>query len=186
MQYFAYGSNMNLKHLRAFLHRFGVGPEGVSDPRHVILPDYRLRTNYLTTSGLGAANIEPCPGDAVEGVLLTITTDVQDALRAKEGWKHRYDETTVEVTLPSNGEMILALTYRVTPEHRLPHDAPVSPRYRSLILAGAQDAGLSAEYQEHLRRILKPAPETPMPSPDETTEGMFLLGWSPGDTSQHG
>jgi len=168
IEYFAYGSNMNLKHLHDFFHRFGVEAEGVVNPRRVVLPDYRLRTNYLTTSGLGAANIAPRPGDAVEGILLTISPDAQDALRAKEGWKHRYDETIVEVTLPSNGETILAFTYQVTPEHRLSLDVAVSPKYRSLILAGAEEAGLSPEYQEHLRRILKPAPDMPTPSHDDT------------------
>jgi len=127
----------------------------VSRGRRAILADFRFRTNYLTTSGYGAANIEPCTGDVVEGVLLTISEDARLALRDKEGFPHRYDEIYVEVALPSNGEMILALTYRVTPEHRLAHDAPVSQRYRSLILGGAKAAQLSHTYQGHLHDILK-------------------------------
>lgn len=155
MDYFAYGSNMNLGHLRDWLRRFGVEPEGATNPRRVLLPDHRLRTNYLTASGWGAANVEPSCDDAVEGILLAISPEAREALRAKEGWPRRYEETIVEVILPSNGKTLPALTYRVTPEHRLPVDVPVSPRYRALILDGAKTARLSRGYQSHLRRMLR-------------------------------
>ncbi len=152
--YFAYGSNMNLPHLRHWLRRFGVEPEGVVHRHSVILPDFCMRTNYITTSGLGAANIEPCQGDAVEGILLSISPDVQEALRAKEGWPRRYHEVVVEVIDPSSRTTVQAVTYRVTPEHALPFDVPVSPRYRRLILKGAKTARLSSAYQSHLRAML--------------------------------
>ena len=158
MDYFAYGSNMNLSHLRDWLRRFGVEPEGVSNPRRVILPDHCLRTNSLTASGLGAANVESSPGDVVEGILLAISPEVLEALRAKEGWPHRYDEIAVEVVVPSGHRTSPALTYRVTPEHALPFDVPVSSRYRALILDGAKTARLSRAYQSHLRAMLKTPP----------------------------
>lgn len=80
IDYFAYGSNMNLPHFEAWLRRFGVQPDGMDSPRRVSRPDYRLRTNYLTSSSLGAANVEPSPGDAVEGLLLAISPEALEAL----------------------------------------------------------------------------------------------------------
>ena len=153
-QYFAYGSNMNLVHLQEWLRRFDVEPDGACNPRRVVLRDHRLRTNYLTTSGLGAANIEMSPGDVVEGLLLRISPEAQEALRIKEGWPHRYDEIDVEVVVPSSRKTIQPFTYQVTSAHRLPIDVPVSQRYRALILDGARAAHLSRNYQAHLRTVL--------------------------------
>lgn len=154
IEYVAYGSNMNLSHLHEWLRRFRVQPDDATNPRRVILPDHRLRTNYLTTSNIGAANIEPSSGDAVEGFLLTISPEAREALRAKEGWPHRYAEIGVEVVLPRSRKTIQAVTYQVTPQYRLPIDMPVSARYRALILDGATAAHLSAAYQSHLRAVL--------------------------------
>lgn len=154
-EYLAYGSNMNLAHLREWLDRFGVPADGVSSPRQAILPGFRLTTNYLTTASLGAANIEPCRGEQVEGVLLTVSADAGAALRAKEGHPRRYEEINVEVIIPPSGEQIQAMTYRVTKAYRLPFDLPVSEMYRNLVLAGADEAGLSPAYRSKLRAILR-------------------------------
>jgi hypothetical protein len=154
IEYFAYGSNLNLSHLRDWLGRFGVQPDGANNPRRVVLLDYRLRTNYLTTSKLGAANIESSPGEVVEGLVFTISTEALEALRAKEGWPHRYDEIGVEVVVPRSRKTIQAVTYMVTPQFQLPIDVPVSARYRALILEGARVAHLSPAYQSHLREVL--------------------------------
>ncbi len=152
--YFAYGSNMNIEHLRKWLDRFCVPHEGVSNPRLAILPGFRLRTNYLTMASLGAANIEPCRGQQVEGVLLTVSPDVVAALDLKEGHPRRYRQTKVVVIVPPSGRTITAMTYRVTEEYQLPFDFPVSATYRNMVLSGAAEAGLSSGYQSHLRGML--------------------------------
>lgn len=154
-EYLAYGSNMNTDHLLEWLDRAGVPREEVSHPQRAILPGYRLRTNYLTTSSLGAANIEPCRGEQVEGLLLRISPAVRTVLRMKEGVSHRYEEINVEVIVPTSGNKIQAITYRVTRDHQLPFDLPVSARYRQLILDGAREARLSRDYQAHLKSMLK-------------------------------
>ena len=153
--YLASGSNMNLVHLGEWLCRFGVEPEGVSHPRLAILPRFRLRTNYLTSRNLGAANIEPCRGEQVEGVLLSISPAVRAVLRMKEGCPHRYEEINVEAFLPASQEVIQAITYRVTKNHQLPFDLPLAAAYRTLILDGAREARLSESYQAGLKSILK-------------------------------
>jgi len=154
VHYFAYGSNLNLPHLRDWLRRCKVDPAGVTNPRHAVLPSYRFRTNYLTASSMGAANIEPSRGKVVEGLLLTISPEVQEALRAKEGHPRRYEETEVEVIDPKSGRFINAITYQVTLDHRLLFDVPVSNRYLRFVLEGAKAIPLSPDYQASLRSML--------------------------------
>ncbi|MCH7873295.1 MAG: gamma-glutamylcyclotransferase, partial [Planctomycetes bacterium] len=126
---------------------------------HALLHDYRLRTNYFaSTHGAGACNIEPAPDHHVEGVVLTITPAVQDVLRFKEGFPLRYGEIDVIVHTTSTQASVRALTYVVTPTHRLDVDLPVTARYRALILAGAKHFDFSKAYQQELRRKLRTAP----------------------------
>jgi len=145
---------MNLPHLRDWLRRCKVDPAGVTNPRHAVLPSYRFRTNYLTASSLGATNVEPCRGQFVEGLLLTITPEVREALRAKEGHPKRYEEVEVEVIDPKSGRFVKAITYQVTLDYRLLFDVPVSTRYLKLVLDGAQAIPLSPSYQARLRSML--------------------------------
>ena len=87
MQYFAYGSNINLDHLTEYLDTHGVSLDTELGVQHALLHNFRLRTNYFAGShGAGACNIEPAQGEFVEGVLWTITPAAQDAPRVKEGF----------------------------------------------------------------------------------------------------
>lgn len=159
MLYFAYGCNLNLAHLAAYLASHAIHPSDVENPRRAILRDHRLRTNYLScVHSAGACNIEPSPGHAVEGLVMNITEAVRSALRVKEGWPRHYQEVRVEVIIPPAKTSVNAFTYVVNPTRRLNRDQPVSPEYRRLILEGAKVAGLSAPYQALLRRALKPLP----------------------------
>lgn len=153
--YFAYGSNINLAHLRWYLALHGLDHhDHVTEVRHAVLPNCRLRTNYMTWDGSGACNIEPCRGRAVEGLVMTISEQVHTVLRVKEGFPHCYDETQVEVVVEAN--TLTAMTYIVTPERQLPMNVPVSPQYRQLILHGARKASFSQRYQQRLRQLLNP------------------------------
>ena len=145
---------MNLPHLREWLLRNKVDPAGVTNPRHAVLPSFRFRTNYLTASSLGAANVEPSRSKVVEGLLLTVTPDVVEALRVKEGHPRRYKETEVQVIDPKSGKFINAITYRVTMDYQLLFDIPVSTRYLSFVLEGAKAIPLSPDYQASLRSML--------------------------------
>ncbi len=112
MIYFAYGSNVNLDHLRSYLDAHGVTLDTDSRAEHARLHDYRLRTNYFAGShGAGACNIEPAPGYHVEGVIMTITPAAQNALRLKEGFPLRYHEIEVSVHTAATQETVRALTY---------------------------------------------------------------------------
>ena len=155
MLYFAYGSNINLDHLSDFLNTHDVTLDTELVGQHALLHDYRLRTNYFAGShGAGACNIEPAQGELVEGVIITITPATQDALRLKEGFPLRYHEIDVIVHTASTQGSVQALTYVVTPEHRLDVDLPVTDRYRDLVLAGAEHFNFSKTYQRELHQRL--------------------------------
>jgi len=155
LHYFAYGSNINLPHLRMYLALHGVdNDDHVATFRPAMLHDHRLRTNYHTCDGSGACNIEACRGYHVEGLVMRISAQVQDVLRRKEGWPVCYEEIAIQVM--TDAGRITAMAYVVTPDRQLLHDTPVSPQYRELILEGAREAGFSSEYQRHLRHVLRP------------------------------
>lgn len=159
MLYFAYGSNLNLDHLTDYLDTHGVTLDTELKAEHALVHNFRFRTNYYSAShGAGACNIEPASGHHVDGVIMTITRAMQEALRVKEGYPHRYDEIEVEVHTAATQEPVRALTYMVTPTHRLDVDLPVTARYRNLILAGAKQFSFSAKYQRALHRQLRVMP----------------------------
>lgn len=154
MLYFAYGSNLNLDHLADWLARCNILDATPEYYGRAILHGYQFRTNYLRTSGAGAANIEPSDSEQVEGLLIRICGDIQQALRVKEGHPVRYRELDVEVE-DTDGEAVSAMTYTVTPKYKLADDQLVMKRYRNLILDGAATAELSEGYQAALSRILR-------------------------------
>ena len=157
MNYFAYGSNINLEHFSAYLADHGVDPNDVSNCRYAMLFDYRLRTNYFAaTHRAGACNIESARDETVEGVVMTITPAVRDALRVKEGWPACYTE--VELTVMINDAEVHAFTYVVNASRRLDVDLPVAGYYRDYILSGAKRWGFSPAYRGHLQDLLKIAP----------------------------
>jgi hypothetical protein len=160
MLYFAYGSNLSLAHLKAFLFSRGVPARHVQKPRLAILPDHRLRTNYFSwVHKAGACNVEPAKNHVVEGIVLKVTNAARWALRIKEGWPRCYEETEIQVVIPSDEAILTAFTFVVSPAHQLKRDQPVSNIYRQLILDGAKTAALSMSYQRSLRRRLKPLPD---------------------------
>ena len=162
MLYFAYGSNLHVTHFRDYLDTHGVTLDTELGGQHALLHNFRLRTNYYSNShGAGACNIEPAPDHHVEGVVMAITPAIRDALRVKEGCPHRYEEIDVIVHTAATQEHVRAVTYVVTPMHRLDDDLPVTERYRSLILAGAKDFDFSESYQQMLRRLLRASPSLP-------------------------
>ncbi len=151
MLYFAYGSNINLNHFTDYLDTHGVTLDTDLHGQHALLHHFRLRTNYYaSTHGAGACNIESSKNECVEGVIITITPSIQDALRIKEGYPHRYEETEVIVHTAGTQEPVQAITYVVTPTHRLNVDLPVTAKYRALILNGAKHFKFSEDYQQSL------------------------------------
>jgi len=154
MIYFAYGSNINIEHLQSYLVQAGVEFGDITNVQHVILPRYRVRTNYFSRAHCaGACNIEPTSNGIVEGITMKITKSVREALRTKEGFPSCYGE--VEILAHGASGDVAAFTYKVVRERRFLFDLPVTPKYRQLILDGAKESGCSQAYQRLLRRNLR-------------------------------
>lgn len=161
VNYFGFGSNMHLGHVMAWIHDHGGDPAEIRNPRRAILRHHRLRTNYFSVGhGAGAANIDPVPGDVVEGVLMSVTPAIQKLLRRKEGWPRCYQECLVTVEASGRRRKIRAFTYIVAAVHRLPIDLPVTREYRRFILDAASEFDFSASYRRELQRLLRIGPRT--------------------------
>ena len=154
MYYYAYGSNVNKRVLINYLIRYGLAPHNLQPWGRAVLDHYRIRTNYASSYGMGAANIEPAPGRQVEGVLYVIDGSIRQALRRKEGWPGCYQEIEICVLVPGSDKVLKAMTYIVAPKHQLRANQPVTSGYRATILEGASQSHFSSRYVRHLRRVL--------------------------------
>lgn len=85
MIYFAYGANLNIENMKDRC------PDA-TPLCSLVLPDYRLVFR-------GVADIEPCVGKCVEGMLWHITDKCEDALDIFEGFPHLYRKEDFVVQL---------------------------------------------------------------------------------------
>jgi cation transport regulator ChaC len=143
--YFAYGSNLDP---RTFLGRRRMQPVAT---RIGVLHDFELRFDLPVGPGeRGVANVAPRPGDQVWGALYQLTHADAERLDRTEGvHMGAYFRLAVEVWTPE-GAQLAAFTYRskISRPERKP-----SRRYLDLLLAGAREHGLPAEYVERLRGL---------------------------------
>jgi cation transport regulator ChaC len=143
--YFAYGSNLEQA---TFLGRRQMRP---LETRIGQLRDFELRFDLPVGPGeRGVANVAPSSGDHVWGALYHLTHADAERLDRTEGVdKGFYQRLAVDVHLPE-GALLAAFTYRS--EISRPERKP-SRRYLGLLLAGAREHGLPAEYVARLRAL---------------------------------
>ena len=141
--YFAYGSNLDR---RTFLGRRRMQPLAT---RIGVLHDFALRFDLPIGPGeRGVANVAPCPGDHVWGALYQLThTDAEQLDRTEGVDRGFYRRLEIAVVTP-DAARLGAFTYRS--EFSRPERKP-SRRYLGLLLAGAREHGLPADYVERLR-----------------------------------
>jgi cation transport regulator ChaC len=143
--YFAYGSNLS----RAiFVERRGMRPTTAA---WGWLEGWQLRFELPIGSGeRGVANVAPADGSRTCGALYLITAEEAERLDRSEGVPFGvYRRVDVQVST-HHGESLNAFTYQSSygTAGRKP-----SPRYIGLLLDGALEHGLPAEYVEYLRRF---------------------------------
>jgi len=141
--YFSYGSNMS----RAILiGRRGLHPRA---SRVGWLDDHRLHFNLPVGPGeRGVANLEPAPGTRTCGVLHLLAAEECDRLDRTEGVHFGvYQRVPVAVRALGEEGVVEAFTYcsSRTVEGRKP-----SPRYMQLLLDGATEHGLPADWVRFL------------------------------------
>ena len=127
MHYFAYGSNLSVAEMKVRC------PAAVPIST-ATLPDHRLVFRTW-------ADVEPCPGHSVPGVLWTITAACGTALDLYEDVAGGlYRRLTASVWQDGVTDPVQALVYRMTRAGCEPPDAD----YLSLIRRGYADFGLDA------------------------------------------
>jgi len=133
---FAYGSNMLTARIRKRCHSATV--RGVAQ-----LHGNELRWHKRSTDGSGKCDVvtSRAPGNVVYGVLFTIAQSEKAALDRAEGLGNGYAEKVVEV-LASGTRHTATLYYATAVVDGL---RPYS-WYKDLVVAGAKEHGLPAEY----------------------------------------
>lgn len=141
--YFAYGSNLKASRMRA--RAPSARAAGVARVR-----GYRLVLDKRGADGSAKANLAPAPGATVWGVLYALDPEEIPLLDRAEGGYAR-----VPVRAASEAaEAQPAFTY--VSERRLeerPEDRRAFPWYRALVLAGAREHGLPADWCEELAAL---------------------------------
>lgn len=142
---FAYGSNMDLEELCAWL-RSRQHATSVRDPMPAMLLDHRLVWNYYSRNRQGgAANVERYPGSVVHGLLLRIDERTLCGIDAKEGHPCFYERRPVSVR-SRDGRTFDAVCYYALPSRC--SDEPVWPTrsYLQVVVAAARKHGLDESY----------------------------------------
>ena len=153
--YFAYGSNMQTA---TFAGRRGIVSRSARAAR---VDGWRLVFDKppLIPVGEGFASIVPDPDAMVVGVLYEITPADMEHVDLTEGVLiGNYRRVEVRVT-PLDAPGLTLAAYSLTSDHR---DAALRPsdRYMGLLVAGAEEHGLPAEWIAHLRAV-PTRPESP-------------------------
>jgi hypothetical protein len=142
LTYFAYGSNM-------LTRRFRERSPGCHPLRPAYLPGYSLRWHKRSRTGSGKCDAfqTSTEVDVLWGVLFAIPESEKESLDKAEGVGQGYMEKEVQVMAAD--QWTVAFTYVAAPDSIDPSLRPFG-WYRDLVLAGAQEHGLS---EEHLERI---------------------------------
>jgi gamma-glutamylcyclotransferase len=141
VNYFAYGSNMDLL-------RLGERAVHPRERRAAALRDYRLSFNKRSTAntGEGKANIMAQTDETVEGILSEVTEEEMGRLDRAEGVPAHYLRASVLVKL-ENGTEVEAVTHIANPAMVMDGLKPTK-EYFSYLLAGR--SFLSRQYVQWL------------------------------------
>jgi gamma-glutamylcyclotransferase len=141
--YFAYGSNMLTRRLRAPDRAPSARAEGTG-----FVAGYRLTFDKASADRSGKCDLEATghPNDRVHGVLFSINRAEERALDKAEGRDKGYRKDTLDVVTTDG--MRTAVVYIATAK-----DSACRPFhwYKALVVAGAVEHGLPQSYVERIR-----------------------------------
>ncbi len=149
--YFAYGSNMSERRLRAKNRAPSAKVVGTG-----MLKDYCLTFRKLSKDGSGKCTIEYCKSGKVYGVLFKINKDEKEKLDAAEGLCKGYTDITVDIEIigtkyPKSyecGKIVCAKTYYGT---NLKLNLKPYAWYKKHVLVGAKEQNLPQCYIDYLK-----------------------------------
>ncbi len=159
--YFAYGSNMASSQMAERCP----GAVCLGAAR---LPGYRLAFDAWSNRRGGlVADVLPDPGSEAWGVLWEVTDEHAVALDRYEGVaRGQYRRATVRVEAVAGGE-VEAFAYVICDPGE---DGPTTEAYRDILLEGAREHGLPAEWVQAIERV-PTLPPRPSPPPPPTLTG---------------
>lgn len=146
VRYFAYGSNMLREWLQARCQQAKI--VGL-----VCLPAHRLAFDKLSKDGSGKCGYMSDSGSSVWGVLWELPEASLSQLDRIEGVGNGYERAMIQVEATQQ-TLLDVITYRPTRTHPdvLPYDW-----YWALVMAGARQNNLPAEYVATLARVKRVA-----------------------------
>lgn len=144
--YFAFGSNM---HDAVFRGRRGMRPR---EWRVARIAGYRLRFNLdgRPRGRSAPANIEPCPGEEVWGVIYRIARRDMVRLDSTEGVPGRFYRQLLLDAVDEDGRAIEVVAYAAPGKEA---DGNPSLRYITLLREGARAHGLPGHWIDRLERV---------------------------------
>ncbi len=114
----------------------------ILEERNALLPNYELRFNKKIRDGSAGANIQPCSGKTVHGVIYKIDESGFRNLDRHEGVPDHYRRIEVRVT-PEGGDPVPAQIYIAS---RIAKGLRPAARYLQMILDGAGEHSLPDSY----------------------------------------
>ncbi|MBX7104580.1 MAG: gamma-glutamylcyclotransferase [Gemmataceae bacterium] len=150
--YFAYGSNLWTDQKE---ERTGAIRTGEDRPRIARLADYRFAFNKPSKKWKFVANIMPCPGEEVIGIVYRCD---QATMKKMDNWEPGYERQSVQVSL-DDGKVVEAITY-VAAAKNVTNDGHPSPEYLQKIVTGARQHGLPEKYIERVVRLAGDSPSS--------------------------
>jgi gamma-glutamylcyclotransferase len=141
MYYFAYGSNLSTRYMRQYC-------PSASFVIKADLANYRVEfRHYSQAMQGGISSIVEAPGELVQGVIYEVASDEIVAMDAQESVAEGIYRRQAFLVLGEDGNCYRADLYRVG----IPA-GPYAPaaQYLDLMIEGAQEHGLRADYIERL------------------------------------
>ncbi len=148
---FAYGSNMDLDDLRAFLAARGINGR-IARAEPALLPGFRLAWNYFSRARAGgAANVEPAPDRELPGLALRVDAPALAGIDLKEGHPQRYRRGPKRVAVRlRSGDVERAWLYVVEPAFRQDKTVLPTRAYLALLIGAARRHGFPRWYLDEL------------------------------------
>jgi gamma-glutamylcyclotransferase len=140
-KYFAYGSNMLEQRLKARV-------PGAVFLAKAYLGGYCLRFHKKSKDGSGKCNIIQAE-DLVQGVLYEFPESELNQLDAAEGYGYGYNHKEITLRVPNGTK---ALAYAVVDFKYIDDKLVPYSWYHELVVSGAEQHGLDADYIEKLRK----------------------------------
>jgi gamma-glutamylcyclotransferase len=171
--WFVYGSSLDRAAFTEWAQAHGYAVPDFTRARPARLSGWRLAFDVLSRHWGGAvASLAEAPGQFVEGLAVPMSGAARGLVEHKEGVVSGLS-VAVEVTLQptDGGAPVPAVAFRAAPGRRLPAEAPPAPAYLAVMVTGAREAGLSAEWRARLDALGSSLPTRPGPGPAPASPG---------------